>query len=463
MQILDSTLREGELFKVLPTPARVKLASKLAEAGLERVELTVDYPPRTSFEDNQVVIRALHDGGSRVVLHGRAAPEDVRAISRYDVEGCALYIAVSKIHLEHKLHGISEAEAFDRLCDSVAMARDSGCRYIRATLEDASRVYLKKGEEGLELLMKSAQRLERAGATLLSIPDTSGLMTPDKARSFFGAARSSSPLPLSAHFHNDYGLASANTVESGLGGAEELQVTVMGVGDRNGIADLYEVVASLEDVHGISTGLDRDGMRPLYAYFTRIAGIELPWRHPLSEPARTVRAGVHQSMTVRRKDGYIPAKKLLHDFGEPLYAVSPYISHTLVQAIVAPYAEISPASSKRVAEALAGRSNGGAPNFKEVQAVIREEIGVDIPDGELAHYFAAEKLYILLKLSPQFPAQAILEEISSLEGVDAVDEVYGDADMVVRARAPPGKNNVVSVIKQRYANAIQEMRVLVTD
>ncbi len=463
MRILDSTLREGALFRTLPNETRLKVAAKLADSGLKLVELTVDYPPRTTFNDNAEVVRALHDRGVEVVLHGRAVQQDLESLSKYDAEGCAIYIAVSRLHREFKLHGIGEEEAVGRLVEGVTKARELGFTYIRATLEDASRVFLEEGSSGLELLRKSAERLRTAGATILSIPDTSGLMTPGTAKSFFGSARQQSALPLSAHFHNDYGFASANTVEAVLEGAEEAQVTVMGIGDRNGIADMYEVVACLEDIHGIDTGVDRKSLRPLYSWFARAASVELPWRHPLSEHAQTVRAGVHQSMTVRRRDGYIPAKKLAYDFGKPLYAISPYVSHSLVQAILAPHADIDPESSRRVAEALAKRFNGSTPSVRGVREVIQSETGVDVPESELGRYFAAEKFYILLKLRPQYPAEALLAEIAGLENVDGVDEVYGDADMVVRGRASPGRNNAINAIKQKYASAIQEMRVLVTD
>jgi isopropylmalate/homocitrate/citramalate synthase len=463
LQILDSTLREGELFKTLPKDARVKVASKVADSGVRHVELTVDYPPRTTFEDNVEVIRALHDRGAKVVLHGRATEQDLTSMSRYDVEGCALYIAVSKMHREFKLHGITEDEAIGRLLDGVTQAHKLGFRYIRATLEDASRVFLKEGESGLELFRKSIERLKSAGATLASLPDTSGLMTPGTARSFFKKAKSVSCLPLSAHFHNDYGFASANTIEAALEGAEEVQVSVMGVGDRNGIADLYEVVATLEDIYGVSTGVERRSLRPLYSFFAKIAGIDLTWRHPLSEHAQTIRAGVHQSMTVRRKDGYIPAKKLVNDFGEPLYAISPYVSHNLVKTIIAPYSDISPESSKRVAEALARRFNGSTPSVRVVKEVIFNETGVEVPEHELKRYFAAERFYIMLRLSPQFPADALMAEISSLDDVDSVDEVYGDADMVIRAHTSYGERNLFTVLRQDFSKAIQEMRVLVTD
>ncbi|MDG6901364.1 MAG: hypothetical protein JRM80_05320 [Nitrososphaerota archaeon] len=463
MEILDSTLREGELFRVLPVEARVKVAALLAEAGVRRVELTVDYPPRTTYEQAFPVVRALKDRGVDVVMHGRATEEDVNAIGRYDIAGCGLYVAVSKLHRDFKLHGITEQEAIDRLTDSVKMARSMGFRYIRATMEDASRLFADEGDASIRRLVSSARSIKDAGATLLSIPDTSGLMTPRLARDFFRSARSLLGVPISAHFHNDYGFASANTVEAALEGADEVQVTLMGVGDRNGIADLYEVVASLEDIYGVRTGVNRRALKSLYSVFAKVAEVQLPWRHPLSESAQTVRAGVHQSMTVRRKDGYIPIQKLLNDFGEPLYAVSPYVSHSLVQSILAPYAQLSSDSSRKVAEALAVHSGRGPPSVRTVHDVIENETGVSIPERDFGRYFGSEKMYILLKLKPQFPAVGLLDSLIEMDEVDSVDEVYGDVDMVVKAHTPPGKDSVVSVLRRRFSEQVQDMRVLVTD
>ncbi len=466
VQVLDSTLREGELFRVYPVDVKVKLACRLAESGVRRVELTVDYPPRTTFEEVASVVDALLDRGVKVVMHGRATDEDIQAIRRHKVDGCGLYIAVSRLHREHKLHGISHDEALDRLCKAVRQARDGGLAYIRATLEDASRLYLEEGETGMAMIRESIGRLKESGATIVSLPDTSGLLTPRLARDFFSRAAASATLPLAAHFHNDYGLATANTIEAALEGVQEIHATIMGIGDRNGIADLYELVATLEDVHGVPTGLNRSALKDLYDYFSRITGVEIPWRHPLSREAQTVRAGVHQSMTVKRKEGYIPSKKLQYDFGEPLYAISPYISHNLVQTILNPHTgPIDQARSRRIAELLAASSRDRAttPSLDAVQEIIKNETGVRVPRQELARFFGGERVYLLLKLHPQFPAEAIVKAVLEWEGVEGVDEVYGDVDMVIRAHINYGKSNVVSLLRQRFPDALQDLKVLVTD
>ncbi|HXW36821.1 MAG TPA: hypothetical protein VEJ36_02815 [Nitrososphaerales archaeon] len=463
MQVLDSTLREGELFKVLNPVARVKLASRLGDAGFGRVELTVDYPPRTLRDEVRPVVSALKDRGVEVVMHGRAVKEDLDSMSAYDVEGCALYIAVSRLHREYKLRGISEDEALGRLCDGVEKARSLGFKYVRGTLEDASRIFVEGGEDGLNTLRESIARVVSAGATIVSIPDTSGLLTPNGASELFKSLRRGSRSSLSAHFHNDYGFASANTVGAALEGADELHTTIMGVGDRNGIADAYEVVAALEDVHGIDTGIERRSLKPLYNYFSRVAGVELPWRHPLSESARTVRAGVHQSMTVRRGDGYIPSQKLANDFGEPRFGVSEYISHNLIRAILSHHGPVTDEASRRVAERVATAAANGASSLDALMEIMSSETGIEVTREELSRYFGGQRFYVLLRLWPHYDAQEILDELSSWESVDAVDEVYGEADMVVRMRSEPGSGNPVAALRQAFPSAIQSVQVLVME
>ncbi len=164
MQILDSTLREGELFRFLPAESRMRVASKIADSGVRLMEVTVDYPRRTSYEDNVGVVKALKDRGVEVVLHGRATQEDLSSMARYDAYGCAVYIAVSQLHREFKLHGITREAAVEQLVEAVSRARGLGFRYIRATMEDASRLFLQEGELGLDFVRTSAERLRSAGA-----------------------------------------------------------------------------------------------------------------------------------------------------------------------------------------------------------------------------------------------------------------------------------------------------------
>ncbi|MEM4358581.1 MAG: hypothetical protein QXX19_05485 [Candidatus Caldarchaeum sp.] len=458
--LLDSTFREGELFQPLKTDLKVELARRLADAGVKRVELPVDYPPRTTREDIQPVVEVLGDRGVEVVMHGRAVEQDVEAAAKYDAFGVALYISPTKIHRVHKLHGITYEEALERLAESVRAARRHGFRYVRATVEDASRFYV-EGE--FEMLVNAVNNLGRAGASLVSVPDTSGLLSPRKAAEFIRSLQKSVETPLAAHFHNDYGMASSNTVQSILEGVAEAHTTIMGVGDRNGIADLYEVVATLEDIHGLSLGVDRSELAPLYSYFSRATGVRIPWRHPLSEEAKTLRAGVHQAMAVAKPEGYIPSKKLEHDFGTPIFHVGMYTSHRLVATITG--MDFNDPRVRAATEALAKKSrekNGGL-TLAELREVLRESLGVEVDPHAVEKYLRGEKVYLLAKLNPQLDPQPILNQLRGWEDVESVDEVYGDADFVVVGRMRMMVDNLVDRFRKEFGKWVEDLRVLVAD
>ncbi len=458
--LLDTTMREGELFRILKTDAKVELVKKLAEAGIKRVELSVDYPPRTTYKDNEPVIKTLNDHGVETVIHGRAVKEDLEAASKYNVEGVALYISPTKIHRLHKLHGISYEEAVERLAEAVSKARERGFRYVRATVEDASRFYV-EGE--FELLVSAVNRLGDAGASLVSVPDTAGLLSPKKASEYIRMLRQSVSVSLAAHFHNDYGMASPNTVEAVLEGVAEAHVTVMGVGDRNGIADLYEVVATLHDIHGIDLGIDRTKLKNIYGFFSKISGVRIPWRHPLSEEAKTLRAGVHQAMAVEKPEGYIPRTKLETDFSNPVFHIGVYTSHRLVASLTG--LDSKDPRVKKAAEALAvkAREKNGGLAYMDLKEVLKKELGLNVSPETVEKYLKVEKVYLLVKLNPRYDPQLILKELASWDDVETIDEVYGDADVIITGRMSLTKDNIVERFRKLFGENIEDLKVFVAD
>lgn len=464
--ILDSTMREGELYVILPPERKVRVAELLAEIGVRRVEVTVDYPPRTTRRDVEPVVKVLKDNGVEVVMHGRAFKQDIDSMTYYDVDGVAVYMAVSQLHLEHKLKGMRFEEAMERILESVSYAAEHGFRYVRATLEDVSRLYIEGKDEELHRLMSLTRELRSAGATMVSLPDTSGLMTPKIAGEFTRYAKSESALPIACHFHNDYGFASANTVASVLEGADEAHVSLLGIGDRNGIADLYEVVASLHDVHGIDLGIKRERLGKVYKEFSKIAGVKMPWRHPLSEQAKTIRAGVHQSMVVKRPEGYVPSQKLKYDYDSIRFSATPYLSHKLIIEIAqANGIEVTEQHARRLAEEIAQlyQRKGETPSLSEISEVMSSALGKNLSAASIARFFGEERVYVLIKLNPQFPVRDFVREVLSWDDVDSVDEVYGDADLIIEGRLRFGTENLVERIRKRLGGNAESINVLITD
>jgi len=459
--LLDSTLREGELYRRFGLDTRIRIAELLAEAGVRRVELTVDYPPKTSREDVEKVVEVLRSYSTEIIIHGRAYKRDVEAAAAYDVDGVGVYLAPTKLHREYKLGGIGYREAVRRLAEAIELAEELGFKYRRATVEDASRFYVEKGMAGIMELASLVDELGDAGATLVSIPDTSGLLTPYSTRILFKELVERCRIPLAAHFHDDYGQASANTIEAALLGVGEIHVTILGIGDRNGIADLYEVAATLRDLHGLDLGIKREKLSELYRKFSRLTGVKIPFKHPLSEEAKTLRAGVHQSMAVKKPEGYIPTWKLRYDFGGASFEATPYMSRKLIQTIIGE--EISREEAERIAENLAREAvrKRGRLTARRVKEIL-EKMGYGVREERLNSIFGYERAYILLNLDPRYPVQEILERFTEWEDVEQVDEVYGDADLVITAKIKPGES-VVERLKREFGEALEKVRILITD
>ncbi|MEM0444830.1 MAG: hypothetical protein QXO86_06220 [Nitrososphaerota archaeon] len=465
-EILDSTLREGELYRFFSIEKKLAISELLVETGLRRIEVTVDYPGRTSYDDNSKLVKLLMDHGVQVVMHGRAFKRDVDAMARYDIHGVALYLAVSQLHLDYKLGGIDYSEAKTRMVEAVEMVKPFGFDYVRVTYEDASRLFMEKRLDVLDDLLGFSRELKSAGATLISIPDTAGLMTPKDAKDFTEYCVERCSLPVAAHFHNDYGHASANTIESVLAGAGEAHVTMLGIGDRNGIADLYEVVAPLQDIHGYDFGIKREILSKVYRKFSRLTGIQIPWRHPLSEEAKTIRAGVHQSMVIKKPEGYMPGKKLSYDIESVRYAVSPYMSHKLILEMAKMNGhDLNEIDARRIVEEIVRRvsTTGKRGSPKELANYLSEALGRRISEDIVRRFFGEERAYILLKLKPQVDTLKLTSELASWEEVDSIDEVYGDVDIVLKGKVRINGQNLVDKLRSSFPHELEELKVLITD
>lgn len=457
--LLDTTLREGELYKPLKLSVKTAIAKALLEVGLKRIELTLAYPPRTSPEDLKKILSIVNGYEAEAVIHCRACREDVENAGRYDSWGIAVYMALSDIHVKHKFGRDNYEEITRKLVEAVELSREIGFKYVRATVEDASRIYL---EESIDKLVEIINVLEDAGATMISIPDTSGLLTPSISREFFKELKKHTQAPLSAHFHNDYGYASANTVEAILAGADEAHVSILGLGDRNGIADLYEVTAALTDIHRLDLGIKRESLRSLYEVFSKLTGIKIPTRHPLSDEARTIRAGVHQAMTTKAPEGYIPRMKLQYDFDSPLYEVTPFVSKKLIEKILNGYFQDYSEKIKELTEYVGAEASrqGGKLSIERLHQIFSEN-GLSIPYERLEEYLGHVRAYVLLKVKDGQRIDSLIEELASWKEVELVQEVSGDSDLLLMVKMNPGVEENIQKIKKTLGDDIDRINLLI--
>ncbi len=242
ISIFDTTLRDGEQApkNSMTLDQKVEIALMLEDLGVNTIEAGF---PSASLEDYSAVYEiASQVKKSKISALTRCKQADldhaISALKPASDSQLEILTTVSDIHLKYK-RDISREEALAEIVTSIRYAKDQGIANVRTLLEDATRAdrqFLKTViEAGLE-----------AGATGIVIADTVGFCIVSELFELVSWVKKILPeVQVSVHCHNDLGLATANSLAGIEAGAEEVQVTLCGIGERAGNAALEEVVAAL--------------------------------------------------------------------------------------------------------------------------------------------------------------------------------------------------------------------------
>jgi 2-isopropylmalate synthase len=294
VKILDSTLREGE-----QTPGvcfgshiRAAIADLLDAVGVDVIE--AGHPVVTPEIRDSVAEIADRGLGAVIGAHARSLEKDVDLALGCDVGFLGIFYCVSDNRLRHHRHDL--VRAIDRIGAVIAYARQRRPSLVlRYTPEDTVR-----SSFGNVLEVSSAA--VAAGADIISIADTTGFMIPGTERSMYDfvsrlrdglAARGEEPR-IAVHCHNDRGLALANTLDGYRAGAEILDATVLGLGERAGLTDLGTLLAVLAADFGHRERWRLEHLPELYRLVSRFSGIPVPPNLPVTgDNAFTHCAGVH--------------------------------------------------------------------------------------------------------------------------------------------------------------------------
>ncbi len=295
VRVFDTTLRDGEQAPGASLPSRDKLrvAEALAALGADIIE--AGFPAASAGEAEAVRSIAERVRGSGVAALARAVDEDIdvagRSLAPAEQATLHVFIATSDIHLERKLR-LTRDECLRRAEAAVRRAR-TRCDRVEFSAEDATRT-------DLAFLQRVYAAAVDAGASTVNVPDTVGYTLPGEFTRLVRAIGEALPsdVAISVHCHNDLGLAVANTLAAVEAGADQVHVTVNGIGERGGNASLEETVMALRcrrDWFGADTRVVSERLVPTSRLVSEVTGIPVqPNKAVVGANAFAHASGIHQ-------------------------------------------------------------------------------------------------------------------------------------------------------------------------
>lgn len=323
VRIFDTTLRDGEQSPgfSMNTPEKIRLARQLEALGVDVIEAGFPISSRGDLEAVKKVAQEVRT--IPIAALARARKDDVNAAIEALQPAAAsrlhIFLATSDLHLNVKLH-MTREQALEAIGAMIRLGRQHVAE-VEFSAEDA-------GRTDIDFLCQVCRTAVDAGATILNLPDTVGYAVPEeygamflKIREYLGDPQG---ITLSAHCHDDLGMAVANSLAAVRAGVRQIECTINGIGERAGNASLEEVVVALavrKDSFGVTTGIRLEHLFPTSRMLSEITGAAVaPNKAIVGANAFAHEAGIHQDGIIKNPLTYeiispqsvgVPARSLV--------------------------------------------------------------------------------------------------------------------------------------------------------
>ncbi|MED4603879.1 2-isopropylmalate synthase [Paenibacillus validus] len=305
--IFDTSLRDGEQSPGvnLNIQEKVEIALQLEKLGVDRIEAGFPAASPGDLAAVNAVARAVKNAS--VIGLSRSREQDIEAV-REALQGAEdpcihLFLATSPIHRKHKLR-MEKHQVLEAAEAAIKYARKYFSK-IEFSAEDA-------GRTELDFLCEVTDLAIRSGATVVNIPDTVGYMTPYEYGNIFKTLKETVPgiekIQLSAHCHDDLGMATVNALAAILNGADQIEGTINGIGERAGNTAIEEVALALEtrqEYFQAKTTLTLSEIARTSRLVSKLTGMVVPGNKAIvGANAFAHESGIHQDGVLKEKTTY---------------------------------------------------------------------------------------------------------------------------------------------------------------
>ncbi|MGY6212525.1 2-isopropylmalate synthase [Cytobacillus firmus] len=307
IKIFDTTLRDGEQSAGvnLNFSEKLEIARQLERLNVDIIEAGFPAASKGDFASVQNIAQTIKN--CSVTGLARAVISDIDAAWGALKDGAEprihTFLATSPIHRQYKLRKTKE-EVVETAVETVKYAA-SKFPIVQWSAEDATRTEL-------PFLAEIIEKVIQAGAGIINIPDTVGYTTPQEYGEIFQYLRNHVPsidkVSLSAHCHDDLGMAIANSLSAIKNGATQIEGTINGIGERAGNAALEELAVALyirNDHYQASTRLNLQEISRTSSLVSKLTGMVVPANKAIvGRNAFAHESGIHQDGVLKEKTTY---------------------------------------------------------------------------------------------------------------------------------------------------------------
>ncbi|MGP8012718.1 MAG: 2-isopropylmalate synthase [Halobacteriota archaeon] len=294
----DTTLRDGEQTPnvSLTSEQKLTIAKALDKLGVDVIEAGFPVSSKGEYGAVKSIVKA--DLATTVCGLARVVKPDIDACLDAGVGLIHVFASTSDVQLKYSMKKTRQ-EVYDLSVDAVEYVKEHGTKCLFSAM-DATRTEP-------EFLDRVCRGVESAGADIINIPDTVGIMAPSRMFNFIKRIKGVVKVPIDVHCHNDFGLAVANSLSAIEAGAHQVQVTVNGIGERAGNADLAQTAMGLSSIFGAKLNINTQFLLEISRLVERFTKINIPPTMPIvGENAFSHESGIHSRGVIERADTFEP-------------------------------------------------------------------------------------------------------------------------------------------------------------